>query len=293
VSPSGKEVVTKLYLPELEEEAYHHLSVDDNESNPIEAIRIVLEFLDVFPEELPGMPPERKVEFAIEIIPGTAPISRRAYRVSGSKLVELKKQIDELLEKGYIRPSTSPWAASVLFVEKKDGTKRMCIDYKALNEVTVKNKYPLPQIEDLFDQLRGASVFSKIDLRSGYHQLRIQSSDIPKTSFITKYGLYEFMVMSFGLTNAPTYFIYLMNSVFMDYLDKFVVVFIDDILIYSKNEQEHEKHLRKVLQRLRDYQLYANLSKCEFWISEVLFLGHIINRDGLVVDPKKVAAILD
>jgi hypothetical protein len=144
-------------------------------------------------------------------------------------LVELKKQIDELLEKGYIRPSTSPWAAPVLFVEKKDGTKRMCINYRSLNEVTIKNKYPLPWIEDLFDQLRGASVFSKIDLRSGYHQLRIQPSDIPKTAFITKYGLYEFMVMSFGLKNVPAYFMYLMNSVFMDYLDKFVVVFIDDI----------------------------------------------------------------
>jgi hypothetical protein len=172
--------------------------------------------------------------------------------LSGPELVELKKQIDELLEKGYIRPSTSPWSAPVLFVEKKDGTKRMCIDYRALNEVTIKNKYPLPRIEDLFDQLRGASVFSKLDLRSGYHQLRIRTSDIPKTTFITKYGLYEFMVMSFGLTNAPAYFMYLMNSVFMDYLDKFVVVFIDDILIYSQNEQEHEEQLRKVLQRLRD-----------------------------------------
>jgi hypothetical protein len=137
--------------------------------------------------------------------------------------------------------------------------------------------YPLPRIEDLFDQLRGASVFSKIDLRSGYHQLRIRPADIPKTTFITKYGLYEFMVMSFGLMNAPAYFMYLMNSVFMDYLNKFVVVFIDDILIYSQNEQEHEEHLRKVLQRLRDCQLYAKLSKCKFWISEVLFLGHIIN----------------
>jgi hypothetical protein len=293
VSPSGKEVLTKLYLPELEEGACHHLSVDDKESNPIEAIRIVSEFPDVFPEELPGMPPERKVEFAIELIPGTAPISKRAYRVSGPELVELKKQIDELLEKGYIRPSTSPWAALVLFMEKKDVTKRMCIDYRALNEVTVKNKCPLPRIEDLFDQLRGASVFSKIDLRSGYHQLKIRPLDIPKTAFITMYGLYEFMVMSFGLTNAPAYFMYLMNSVFMDYLDKFVVVFIDDILIYSQNEQEHEEHLRKVLQRLQDCQLYAKLSQCEFWISEVLFLGHIINRDGLVVDPKKVAMILD
>jgi hypothetical protein len=260
VSPSEKEVVTKLYLPELEG-ACHHLSVDDKESNLIEAIMIVSEFPDVFPEELPGMPPKRKVEFSIELIPGIAPISKRAYQVSGSELVELKKQIDELLEKGYIRPSTSPWAAQVLFVEKKDGTKRMCIDYRALNEVTVKNKYPLPQIEDLFDQLRGASVFSKIDLRSGYHQHIIRPADIPKTTFITKYGLYEFMVMSFGLTNVPVYFMYLMNNVFMDYLDKFVVVFIDDILVYSQNEKEHEEHLRKVLQRLRDCQLYAKLSK--------------------------------
>jgi hypothetical protein len=151
----------------------------------------------------------------------------------------------------------------------------------------------LPRIEDLFNQLRGASVFSKIDLRSGYHQLRIQPSDIPKTTFITKYGLYEFTVMSFGLTNAPAFFMNLMNSVFMDYLDKFVVVFIDDILIYSQSEEEHADHLRMVLQRLREHQLYAKLSKCEFWISEVLFLGHIINKEGLVVDPKKVADILN
>jgi hypothetical protein len=293
VSPSGKEVVTRLYLIELEEGACHYLSVDDKEANSIEDIRIVSEFPDVFPEELPGMPPERKVEFAIELTPGTAPVSKRAYRVFGPELVELKKLIDELLEKGYIRPSTSPWVALVLFVEKKDGTKRMCIDYRSLNEVTVKNKYPLPRIEDLFDQLRGASVFLETDLRSGYHQLRIRPSDIPKTTFITKYGLYEFTVMSFGLTNPLAYFMYLMNSVFMDYLDQFVVVSIDDILVYSQNEQEHEEHLRKVLQRLRDCQLYAKLSKCEFWISEVLFLGHIINRDELVVDPKTVAAILD
>jgi hypothetical protein len=179
------------------------------------------------------MPPERKVEFAIELDPSNAPINKRAYRVSGPELVERKKQIDELLEKGYIRPSTTPWAALVLFMEKKDGTKRMCIDYRALNEVTIKNKYPLPRIEDLFDQLRGANVFSKIDLRSGYHQLRIRPSDIPKTTFITKYGLYEYTFMSFGLMNAPSFFMYLMNSVFMDYQDKFVVVFIDDILIYS------------------------------------------------------------
>jgi hypothetical protein len=207
--------------------------------------------------------------------------------------VELKKQVDELSEKGYIRPSTSPWAAPVLFVENKDGTKRMCVDYGALNKVTIKNKYPLPRIEDPFDQLRGASVFSKIDMRSGYHQLRIQPSDIPKTAFITKYGLYEYTVMSFGLTNALAFFMNLMNSVFMDYLDKFVVVFIDDILIYSQSEEEHVDHLKMVLQRLQQHQLYAKLSKFEFWIDEVLFLGHIINKDGLALDPKKVADILN
>jgi hypothetical protein len=234
-------------MPKLEEGACHYLSVDGNEANLIEDIRTVSEFPEVFPEELLGLPLERKVEFPIELILGTTPISKRAYRVSEPELVELKKQIDELLEKGYIRPSTSPWAAPVLFVEKKDGTKRMCIDCRSLNEVTVKNKYPLRRIEDLFDQLRGASVFSKIDLRSGYHQLRIRPSDIPKTTFITKYGLYEFTIMPFGLMNAPAYFMYLMSSVFMDYLDMFVVVFIDDILIYSQNEQEHEEHLRKVL----------------------------------------------
>jgi hypothetical protein len=293
VSLSGEEVLVELVLFGLRKESCHQGTACIEEIKPLEAIKVVSEFLDVFPKELPSMPPERKVEFAIELIPGTAPISKRAYRVSGPELVELKKQIDELMEKGYIRPSTSPWAAPVLFVEKKDGTKRMCIDCKSLNEVTIKNKYPLPRIEDLFDQLRGASVFSKIDLKSGYHQLRIRPSDIPKKTFITKYGLYEFTVMSFSLTNALAYFMYLMNSVFMDYLDKFVAMFIDDILIYSQNEQEHEEHLRKVLERLRDCQLYAKLSKCEFWISEVLFMGHIINREGLAIDPKKVTTILD
>jgi hypothetical protein len=208
------------------------MTVDGREANPLETIKVVSEFLDVFPEELPGMLPERKVEFAIELIPSTTPISKRAYRVSGPKLVELKTQIDELLEKGYIRPNTSPWATLVLFVEKKDGTKRMCIDYRASNEVNIKNKYPL-WIEALFDQLRGASVFSKIDTRSSYDQLRIRPSDIAKTTFITKYRLYEYTVMSFGLKNAPTFVMYLINNVFMDYVDKFVIVYIDDILSYS------------------------------------------------------------
>ena len=169
-----------------------------------------------------------------------------------------------MLDKNFIRPSFSPWGAPVIFVEKKDGTQRMFVDYRSLNEVTIKNKYPLPRIEDLFDQLRGARVFSKIDLRSDYHQLKIRPSDIEKTTFTTRYRLYEYTVMSFGLTNAPAYFMYLINKVFMEYLDKFVVVFIDDILVYSKNEEEHEEHLRLVLQKLRKNQLYAKLSKCEF-----------------------------
>ena len=170
---------------------------------------------------------------------------------------------------------------------------RMCIDYRELNKVTIKKKYPLPRIDDLFDQLRGATVFSKIDLRSGYHQLKVKGEDIPKTAFRTRYGHYEFLVMSFGLTNAPAAFMDLMNRVFKDYLDKFVVVFIDDILIYSKDEVEHEEHLRMILTRLKEHQLYAKFKKCEFWLSQVAFLGHIISKDGVAVDPSKVEAMKD
>jgi hypothetical protein len=213
-------------------------------------ICVVRDFPDVFPEELPGMPPNREVEFVIDLLPRTAPISKRPYRMSVEELKELKKQLTELQEAGYIRPSSSPRGAPVLFVQKKDGSQWMCVDYRSLNDVTLKNKYPLPCIEDLFDQMRGARVFSKIDLRSGYHQMKIRPSDIPKTAFSTRYGLYEFTVMSFGLTNAPAYFMNLMNKVFMEYLDRFVVVFIDDILIYSKSDSAHEEHLRLVLQKL-------------------------------------------
>jgi hypothetical protein len=180
------------------------------------------------------------------------------------ELAELKEHVKKLLEKGFIHPSSSPWGAPVIFVPKKDDTQRLCVDYHALNEVIVKNKYPLPKIDDLFDQLRGACVFSKIDLRSGYHQLKIRECDISKTAFVSRYGLYEYMVMSFGLTNAPAYFMYLMNKVFMEYLYKFVVVFIDDILVYSRSEEEYEEHLRLALQKLRRNRFYAKLSKCEF-----------------------------
>jgi hypothetical protein len=230
----------------------------------VKDIPVVREFPDVFPEDLPGLPPERDVEFVIELQPGTAPISRRSYRMPPKELAELKTQLQDLLNKGFIRPSSSPWGCPAIFVKKKDQTLRLCVDYRPLNEVTIKNKYPLPRIDLLFDQLSGAKVFSKIDLRSGYHQIRIRPEDIPKTAFTTRYGLYEYLVMSFGLTNAPAHFLYLMNSVFMPELDKFVVVIIDDILIYSKTKEEHAEHLRVVLTQLREHQLYAKFSKCEF-----------------------------
>ncbi|KAK5832835.1 hypothetical protein PVK06_016638 [Gossypium arboreum] len=218
----------------------------------MEQLSVVNEFTDVFPEELPGLPPDREVEFIIDVIPGTAPISITPYRMAPAELKELKTQLQELLDKGFIRPSTSPWGAPVLFVKKKDGSLRLCIDYRQLNKVTIKNKYPLPRIDDLFDQLKGAAVFSKIDLRSGYYQLKVKECDVPKTAFRTRYGHYEFLVMPFGLTNAPAAFMDLMNRIFQSYLDRFVVVFIDDILVYSKTESEHAQHLRIVLQTLRE-----------------------------------------
>jgi hypothetical protein len=179
----------------------------------------------------------------------------------------------------------------VLFVEKKDKSMRMCVDYRSLNEVTIKNKYPLPRIDDLFEQLKGDKYFSKVDLRSGYHQLKIRESDIPKTAFVTRYGQYEFTVMSFRLTNAPTYFMNLMNKVFMEELDKFVLVFIDDILVYSKSVEEHKQHLRVMLRKLRAHKLYAKFSKCEFWLEKISFLGHILTAEGVAVDPGKVETV--
>ncbi|KAL0288436.1 UNVERIFIED_CONTAM: Retrovirus-related Pol polyprotein from transposon.6 [Sesamum calycinum] len=208
----------------------------------LEEIHVVRDFPEVFPDDLP-----------------------------------LKKQIEELLEKGFIRPSTSPWGAPVLFVKKKDGSMRLCVDYCQLNSVIVKNKYSLPRIDDLLDQLKGATIFSKIDLRSGYWQLRIAEKDIPKTAFRTRYGHYKFLVMPFELINAPTAFMALINRTFHEYLDQFVIISIDDILVYSRSMEEHEQHLRIVLQVLKEKELYAKLSKCEFWIYQVVFLGHVIS----------------
>ncbi|KAJ0927040.1 putative nucleotidyltransferase, Ribonuclease H [Helianthus annuus] len=257
----------------------------------IEDILVVRDFSQVFPEDLPGLPPHRQVEFQIELAPGAAPIARAPYLLAPTELEELSKQLQELLDKGFIRPSSSPWGAPVLFVKKKDGTFRMCIDYRKLNKVTVKNRYPLPRIDDLFDQLQGSSYYSKIDLRSGYHQLRVRDEDVSKTAFRTRYGHYEFLVMPFGLTNAPAVFMDLMNRVCKPYLDKFIIVFIDDILIYSKSQEEHEQHLRLILEFLRKEQLYAKFSKCDLWLRKVHFLGHVVNRDGIHVDPSKVDSI--
>ncbi|KAI3672539.1 hypothetical protein L6452_38629 [Arctium lappa] len=205
----------------------------------------------------------------------------------------MMSQLQELLEKGFIRPSISSWGALVLFVKKKDGSMRMCIDYRELNKLTIKNKYPIPRIDDLFDQLQGASFFSKIDSRSGYHQLKVKEEDIPKTVFRTRYGHYEFLVMPFGLTNAPAAFMDMMYRVCQPYLDKFVIVFIDDILVYSKTEEDHEEHLRTILELLKRERLYAKFSKCEFWLREVQFLGHVVSQEGIKVDPAKVEAIRD
>ncbi|KAL0431629.1 UNVERIFIED_CONTAM: Transposon Tf2-12 polyprotein [Sesamum radiatum] len=275
-------------------EAYLAHVIDSKKVNPtLEEIPVVRDFREVFPDDLPGLPPHREVDFAIETLPGVAPISIAPYRMAPVELQELKKQLEELLEKGFIQPSISPWGAPVLFVKKKDGSMRLCVDYRQLNRVTVKNKYPLPRIDDLLDQLKGATTFSKIDLRSGYWQLRIAEKDIPKTAFRTRYGHYEFLVMPFGLTNAPAAFMALMNRTFQEYLDRFVIVFIDDILVYSKNREEHEQHLRIVLQILKEKELYAKLSKCEFWVNQVVFLGHVISGDGVMPDPSKVKAIME
>ncbi|GJX36366.1 putative reverse transcriptase domain-containing protein [Tanacetum coccineum] len=266
---------------------------EKSEEKRLEDVPIVKDFPEVFPKDLSGIPPARQVEFQIDLAPGVAHVARAPYRLAPSEMKELAKQLQELSDKGFIRPNSSPWGASVLFVKKKDGSFRMCIDYRELNKFRVKNGYPLPRIDDLFDQLQGSSVYSKIDLRSAYHQLRVREEDIPKTAFRTHYGHYEFQVMPFGLTNAPAVFMDIMNRVCKPYLNKFMIVFIDDILIYSKNKEEHEEHLKLILELLKKAELYAKFSKCEFWIPKVQFLGHVIDSKGIHVDPAKIELIKD
>ena len=258
----------------------------------MKVVLIASDFSDVFPDELLGLSPQREIEFKIDLYSGTEPISIAPHRMAPLELKERRRQLDHLLNIGFIRLSTSPWGTPTLSVKNHDETLRLCTNYRSLNRVTVKNKYPLPQIDDLFDPLRRSEYYTKIDLRTGYHQLQIREEDIPKTAFHTRYGHFEYTVMLFELINALVTFMDLMHRVFRPYLDQFVIVFIDDILIYSQTHEEHEHHLIIMLQTLREHKLYAKMRKCEFWMKEVKFLGHVVLEQGVAVDPAKIEAVM-
>ncbi|WMV50989.1 hypothetical protein MTR67_044374 [Solanum verrucosum] len=265
--------------------------MQNSETLTPESVSVVNEFSEVFPDDLSSIPPKREIDFGIDLLSDTQPISIPPYYMALTKLKELKEQLKDFLDKGFIRPSMFPWVAPILFVRKKDGSLCMCINYRKLNRVTIKNKYSLPRIDDLFDQLQGASYFSKIDLWLGYHQLKVKKDDILKMAFRTPYGHYEFMVMAFGLTNTPAAFMELISKAFRQYLDMFVIVFVDDILAYSRSEDDHTDHLKIEFQVLKDQQLFAKFRKYEFWLRSVAFLGHIVSDKGIEVDPKKTNAV--
>ncbi|KAJ3691747.1 hypothetical protein LUZ61_020911 [Rhynchospora tenuis] len=258
---------------------------------PLELQTIVTQYKSVFTNPT-TLPPQRLVDHQINLKSETHPVNIRPYRFSYFQKLEIEKIIEELLQSGYIRPSTSPFASPILLVKKKDNSWRLCVDYRQLNECTVKNKFPIPIIDDLLDELKGATIFSKLDLKSGYHQIRMHDPDIYKTAFRTHLGHYEFTVMPFGLTNAPATFQSLMNSIFQPYLRKFVLVFFDDILVYSASVQEHVQHLELTLQLLQQNQLYAKLSKCAIGTDQVEYLGHIISKEGVATDPEKIKAMV-
>jgi len=262
------------------------------EPDQLDLSDVISEYSDVLGGIPAGLPPQRVVDHRIDIKPGSQPPALPIYRMSAPELAELRTQVDDLLEKGFIRPSTSPYAAPVLFVPKKNGTKRLCIDYRALNKQTIANRWPLPRIDDLLDTLKGSTRWTLIDLAQAYNQLRIYPPHVHRTAFRTKYGQYEYLVMPFGLQGAPGSFQRLMNSVFKDYLEKFVLVYLDDILVYSPDDESHKEHVRAVLKRLREHKLYAQRQKCKFGLSQVDYLGHIITRDGISMDPSKTRAII-
>src|SRR4051812_48194757 len=268
-----------------EEHAKELLTSDEKIQN------LLKEYQDIFPDDLPGLPPYRSVDHGIELVDGAEPPHRSIYALSQEELQILKKTLQELLDLGFIQPSKSPYGAPILFVKKKDGSLRMCVDYRALNKLTIKNRYPLPRIDEIFDRVQGAKVFSKLDLRSGYHQIRIQDKDVQKTAFRTRYGHYEFTVMPFGLTNVPATFQRLVNDIFRPLLDDCVVVYLDDILIYSPDLESHHQHLQQVFHILRCEKLYCKMSKCEFLKSSVEYLGHVISDKGIQVDHRKIENI--
>ncbi|MCO5548548.1 hypothetical protein L7F22_002008 [Adiantum nelumboides] len=258
----------------------------------LELSKFLNQFQDVFIDDIPGeLPPKRgDDDHAIELIPGSSPPNKPPYRVSQAQQEEIMRQVNELVEKGMVRPSSSPFCSPVLLVHKKDGTYRMCVDYRALNKITIKNRFPVPRIEDLFDKLQGSTYFSRIDLKSGYHQIRIVNEDILKTAFRTTFGLYEYLVMPFGLTNAPATFNRMMERIFRPHRN-FTGVFFDDVIIYSKSMEEHKKHLQVIFQALRDNKLFINQKKSEFFLQEIQYLGHIISKSGIRMDPSKLEVI--
>ena len=259
-----------------------------------ELSKLLEEYGDVFPEKLPyGPPPKRMLDHEIEVVPGAEPPHKSPYRLSNAEMEELRNQVETLLEQGWIRPSSSPYGSPVIFVPKKNGQWRMCIDYRALNKITVKNRYPLPRIEELLDRLHGARYFSKIDLHSGYHQIRVREADIAKTAFVTRYGSFEYLVMPFGLCNAPATFQRIMNTILRDGLDKFVLVFLDDILIFSRTKEEHEQHIKQILDRLRAEKFFGRLKKCDFFKTEVEYLGFDVGAYGIKPSLSKVQAVAD